>query len=349
MEDIQIWSIDGTQVAQLEPSSQLESELLLENILVSNPNLLMGDLTLVGRQTPTEGGPLDLLGVDGDGRLVVFELKRGILSRDAVAQVIDYASFLDNMELSDLADHISEESGEHGIDKIEDFQDFYSQRFGELESLKPLRMFLVGLGADDRTERMVRFLAKNSNMDISLLTFHGFDFGGKIILAKQVEVEVMDDPDSQATRRRQGRKERLASLNSLIERFDIRELFDGLKFMFQKEWPQAEQVAGTTSLSLRLPELADSGGQRRPYARIDATEGGVRIVFYRRSVELLRDEFKRLSEDGLLGRWMGDLDGDGYLEAQFSLTADKWDTHEETLTTLTREVHKAWENSGSGE
>ena len=56
MEDIQIWSIDGTQVAQLEPSSQLESELLLENILVSNPNLLMGDLTLVGRQTPTEGG-----------------------------------------------------------------------------------------------------------------------------------------------------------------------------------------------------------------------------------------------------------------------------------------------------
>ena len=224
MEDIQIWSIDGTQVAQLEPSSQLESELLLENILVSNPNLLMGDLTLVGRQTPTEGGPLDLLGVDGDGRLVVFELKRGILSRDAVAQVIDYASFLDNMELSDLADHISEESGEHGIDKIEDFQDFYSQRFGELESLKPLRMFLVGLGADDRTERMVRFLAKNSNMDISLLTFHGFDFGGKIILAKQVEVEVMDDPDPQATRRRQGRKERLASLNSLIERFDIREL-----------------------------------------------------------------------------------------------------------------------------
>ena len=74
MEDIQIWSIDGTQVAQLAPSDQMESEHLLEEVLVSNPALLMDDLRLVGRQTPTEGGPLDVLGVDGDGRLVVFEL-----------------------------------------------------------------------------------------------------------------------------------------------------------------------------------------------------------------------------------------------------------------------------------
>ena len=33
---------------------------------------------------------------------------------------------------------------------------------------------------------MVRFLADNSGMDISLLTFHGFNYDGKTILAKQV-------------------------------------------------------------------------------------------------------------------------------------------------------------------
>ena len=93
---------------QLVPSNRMESELLLEETLVNNPGLLLEDLTLVGRQTPTEGGPLDLLGVDGDGRLVVFELKRGTLSRDAVAQVIDYASDLDNMDLVNLANHISD-------------------------------------------------------------------------------------------------------------------------------------------------------------------------------------------------------------------------------------------------
>ena len=122
MEDIQIWSISGNEATELNQASQMESENLLEDDLVRNPSLLMEDLILVGRQTPTDGGPLDLLGVDGDGRLVVFELKRGTLARDAVAQVIDYASYLSEMELDDLSDHISERSGENGIERIEDFQ-----------------------------------------------------------------------------------------------------------------------------------------------------------------------------------------------------------------------------------
>ena len=92
MEDIKLWELDGSKANPLSSNIQLESEQLLEDTLVANPNLLLDGLTLVGRQMPTEGGPLDLLGVDGDGRLVVFELKRGTLSRDAVAQVIDYAS-----------------------------------------------------------------------------------------------------------------------------------------------------------------------------------------------------------------------------------------------------------------
>ncbi len=202
MDEVKIWAIQDTSKAvALESKSQVDTEGLLEETLVANPNLLIPGLRLVGRQTPTEGGPLDLLGVDEDGRLVVFELKRGTLSRDAVAQIIDYASDLDTMDLAGLAEYISERSGRHGIEEIEDFQEWYnSQDFGELESLKPLRMFLVGLGADDRTERMVRFLADNSGMDISLLTFHGFAYDGKTLLARQVEVEGAAEPD----RRRQG-------------------------------------------------------------------------------------------------------------------------------------------------
>ena len=128
MEDIKLWELDGTQATPLGSNNQLESEQGLEDTLVQNPKLLMEDLTLVGRQTNTEGGPLDLLGVDQDGRLVVFELKRGKLSRDAVAQIIDYASDLDAMDLGALADHISENSGVGGIEEIEDFQEWYDAR-----------------------------------------------------------------------------------------------------------------------------------------------------------------------------------------------------------------------------
>ena len=176
MDEVKIWAIeDSSEAVQLESKGEMDTEALLEETLVKNPGLLMPDLKLVGRQTPTEGGPLDLLGVDRNGRLVVFELKPGALYRDAVAQIIDYASALDGMEPGDLAEHISERSGTGGIEKIEDFEEWYSGRFPDrsVDSLKPPRMCLVGLGADAAAERMVTFLANNSSMDISLLTFHG--------------------------------------------------------------------------------------------------------------------------------------------------------------------------------
>ena len=96
MEETKIWSIDdnGTSATQLNTTNRMETEGLLEDILTANPDMLEDGLQLVGRQTSTAGGPLDLLGVDTDGRLVVYELKRGRLNRDAVAQVIDYASDL---------------------------------------------------------------------------------------------------------------------------------------------------------------------------------------------------------------------------------------------------------------
>ena len=69
MDDIHLWLIDGPEVTQLQPSNRTESEQLLEETLVQNPGLLMKGLTLVGRQTPTASGPLDLLGIDAKGRL----------------------------------------------------------------------------------------------------------------------------------------------------------------------------------------------------------------------------------------------------------------------------------------
>ncbi len=55
MEDIKLWELDGSQAAPLKSNNQLESEHLLEETLVKNPKLLMEELTLVGRQTPTAG------------------------------------------------------------------------------------------------------------------------------------------------------------------------------------------------------------------------------------------------------------------------------------------------------
>ena len=340
MEDIKLWELDGSQATPLGSNNQMESEHLLEDTLVENPNLLIEGLTLVGRQTPTEGGPLDLLGVDGDGKLVVFELKRGTLSRDAVAQIIDYASDLDDMALDDLAEHISERSGTGGIDKIEDFQEWYDGRgLGELEeSLKPLRMFLVGLGADHRTERMVKFLAENSGMDISLLTFHGFVYEDKTILAKQVEVEGGDEFDLRPLRQSLSREERFELLIHRAEEFGVRDLFTAVRGMFQENWPGLSERISRKSIGLWLQWPMESGGLRY-YSNglIYTEEDKVSIHFYPGTVQLCADEFNQRRKDIPFEEWSNG-------EVRFLLTSKEWEEHKQNLITLTQSIYKALQN-----
>ena len=196
MEELKIWTIDGNdsmKVSGLETTGEMETENLLEDILTKNPNMLEIGLDLVGRQVDTPGGPLDLLGVDRAGRLVVFELKRGRLNRDAVAQVIDYASQLNAMDLDSLFQHITERSGNLEIEKMDNFEEWYDNNYPnhDADALKPPRIVLVGLGVDETTERMVNYLEK-LGQKASLLTFHGFKQGSETLLARHVEVDSSD-------------------------------------------------------------------------------------------------------------------------------------------------------------
>ena len=142
--DIEIWEIDRASRAgtKLGLAERVETEEMLEAVLVENPGMLMRGLTLVGRQFPVETGYADLLGIDEDGRLVVFELKREKLTRDAVAQVLDYGTYLEALPDSELATLITERSGTGGITRISDFEEWYGSQGGE--SIKPVRMVLVG-------------------------------------------------------------------------------------------------------------------------------------------------------------------------------------------------------------
>jgi len=195
MEEVRLWKIErhdspSPRVVRVDNVDAVVTEKLLEDVLAHSPEVLMEGLTIIGRQNETAGGPLDLLGVDDEGNLVVFELKRGELTRDAVAQVVDYASWLAALDTEKLSEHIAEMSGRNGIEKIESFPDWYRENFeGKgMGDLGRPRMVLVGLGADEKAKRMVEFLAA-ANVDISLITFYGFTENGETLLARHVEVE----------------------------------------------------------------------------------------------------------------------------------------------------------------
>lgn len=344
MDEVKIWALDGdSNVTPLASKDQTATESLLEETLVRNPDLLIPGLRLVGRQTPTDGGPLDMLGVDEDGRLVVFELKRGTLSRDAVAQILDYASDLDAKNDVALAEHIAANSGGGGIDRIDDFEEWYGETTDgqSLDALRPLRLFLIGLGADERTERMVRFLAENSGMDISLLTFHGFAYDGKTLLARQVEVEAAAEPGPRRPRRYRSTEERRELLRKKIRDSGMSETFSAMERMFETNWPGLRKYPTTKwGLSIRL--------MRRAYARIDPWKGGVTLVFFPRAKELCLDEFRQPVREIRYETWPRNREPleDPNTEIQFKFTAEEWEQHKNRLSALTTAVYEAWKYTG---
>ena len=121
--DIGIWTVDPTTRAgsKLRVTDRVETEEMLEDVLVANPDMLMSGLTLVGRQIPVETGFVDIVGIDEDGRLVVFDRKREKLTRAAVAQVLDYYTYLETQPDSEIGTLPAERSGKDGIERIGDF------------------------------------------------------------------------------------------------------------------------------------------------------------------------------------------------------------------------------------
>ena len=267
-DELKVWSIRGRDdIEAVESLRGWASEEGLEDTLVRHPSLLEVGLRLVGRQTPTEGGPLDLLGVDAGGRLVVFELKRGALTRDAITQCIDYASSLDSMPLDELASLIAEQSGEGGIEEIEDFEEWYRDRYAdqyssnELGSLFPLRLVLVGLGSDERAERMAHFLS-GYGLDISVLTFHGFRHGGERLLARQVDVE--RDAPPPPRQRRPGITEKRANLDVQLAQSGLTDLFRNIFGTLREALPpQATEETLQTGISLHLKATDPASGRTR--------------------------------------------------------------------------------------
>ena len=68
--DIGIWTVDPSSRAgsKLRVTDRVETEEMLEDALVANPDMLMSGLTLVGRQAPLETGFVDLVGIDEPSR-----------------------------------------------------------------------------------------------------------------------------------------------------------------------------------------------------------------------------------------------------------------------------------------
>jgi hypothetical protein len=293
MEEIKLWKIvsEGEKPKAATPVDKIAQPMTekdFEDVLTATPDLLMPDLSLVGRQVETPSGWLDLLGVDEDGRLVVFELKRGHLRRDAVAQAIDYGSYLAGLEAGELCGLINKNP-----DRVDDdFAQWYQDNFPDrrLADIGGLRIVLVGLGVDEGAKRMVTFLAR-TDLDISLITFQGFKQGGDLLLARQVEVQSRSEDSQSGDKKRNNQ----LKLNGLLGRLGIERSYAALiEAIKQGLGDSAYQSPNPSGYSFFLPEASATGGPTiRSYIALyapEAKDGKIQILLQDRAIEAAGEE-----------------------------------------------------------
>lgn len=302
MEEIKIWKVNTTNKNQpfaedIVHIAETTTEKLLEDILTNSPDLLLPNLKLIGRQTETSGGPLDLLGVDEDGKLVVFELKRGTLTRDAVAQAIDYASYLESIEPEALCDHVNDNSGNGGTENISDFSEWYKNHFQrDVSEIGKPRIILVGLGVDERAKRMVAFLS-DCDLDISLITFHGFQNGDETLLARQVDIS----PKTTSKSVKSTKIDNLNKLNSLLNNLSCQDEYNSLATLLKSSLSSSVyQWPNPAGYSYYLPETTVNGTPtNRSYIALYVNEkqkGKIQVFLQPRAVDSLGEEFIKISK-----------------------------------------------------
>ncbi len=100
--EIKLWQIEGNTPRPVSQDT-LDLESRLEDWIREDVGLVNDGLLIIGQQVSTEHtGEIDLLAIDSDANLVIMELKRDRTPRDIVAQILDYASYVKNLGLSDI-------------------------------------------------------------------------------------------------------------------------------------------------------------------------------------------------------------------------------------------------------
>jgi len=155
----------------------------LEEWIASNPSIVSPDIVVIGRQTLTKSGPLDLLAIDVQGNVVVIELKRDALPREALVQAIDYASDVADWSVEKLSEICTKYTGKSLEEKLtESFPDI------DLENIainEIQRIFLVGFGIQSALERMVNWLSTNYGVSINAILLNYIQTrGGDELLAR---------------------------------------------------------------------------------------------------------------------------------------------------------------------
>ena len=197
--EIKLWRIEDDTPKPVD-QDKLDLESRLENWIREDIGLVNDDLLVIGQQVPTEHtGDIDLLAIDPDANLVILELKRDRTPRDIVAQILDYASYVQNLGLSDIEEIASNSDFLNGKGLGQAFRDKFGEELPEFVN-QVHRMYIVASALDSATERIVEYLSETHGVDINVATFVYFNVRGQEMVGRSMLLEEEAVQNRAATR-----------------------------------------------------------------------------------------------------------------------------------------------------
>jgi len=153
-------------------NKEIDLEILLEN----NPEYFFENskILIIGRQVTTNLNTfIDLLGIDELGNTVVIELKRDKTPRETLAQLIEYVSFIDNLDYEQLNDIFQNYSGEEV--GLEEYHQQYYQN-GESQNVSWNKNSKLVIVAQDITKeiKQTSLYLRKKGIDVYCLEFKYF-------------------------------------------------------------------------------------------------------------------------------------------------------------------------------
>lgn len=172
-----IWRIQDKRSCAVKEVN-LGKEDILECIIEDDPSILSDGWIIIGRQVLTaHRKEIDFLALDRNGHLIVIELKRDKTPRDVVAQVLDYASWVRNLESEDISTifkKYSEKYNRSGKTLEEVFRDKFNNTLDLDQLNQGHQLVIVCSELDAATERIVHYLS-DSEIPINVIFFRVFE------------------------------------------------------------------------------------------------------------------------------------------------------------------------------
>jgi hypothetical protein len=169
--EMMLWRVAGAKLEGIA-KSRLDQEQRLEDWITADPSLLgMDDIAIIGRQVHTTfGGRIDLLALNSSADCVVLELKRDRTPREVVAQILEYAAWVRDLNYEEL-DEIAQEFCRKDLKAV--FKDAFNEDIPDIVNAGH-HLIVVASAMDDSSERIIDYLSEVHDLSINAVFFTVF-------------------------------------------------------------------------------------------------------------------------------------------------------------------------------